>query len=148
MKILSNNKKAYYDYEVIEEYEAGIMLTGPEVKATKDGRCNLKGSHIHTTENGAWLKESHIAKYSHTSDLNYNPTRERKLLLNMKEIVKIGNQIATKGITCIPLEIYLKNNIIKVKIGICKGKKKHDKRQVLKKKAQDLEIAKSLKRFN
>lgn len=147
MQILSNNKKAYHDYEVVEEYEAGIMLTGGEVKATREGHCNLKGSHISIKDTAAWLKESHIAKYSHANDPDYSPTRARKLLLNKKEMVEIEQQIATKGITCIPLEIYLKNNIIKVKIGICKGRKKHDKREVLKKKAQNLEIEKSLKRF-
>lgn len=147
MQSLAKNKKAYHDYEIVKEYEAGIMLTGSEVKAIRQGRCNLKGSHVDSTETVAWLKESHISKYSHSSDPDYSPTRSRKLLLHKKEIEQIAAQIATKGITCVPLEIYLKNNIIKVKIGICKGRKKYDKREELKKKAQNLEINKSLKRF-
>lgn len=147
MQSLAKNKKAYHDYEIVKEYEAGIMLTGSEVKAVRQGHCNLKGSYIDANETSSWLKESHISRYSHSSDQNYNPTRSRKLLLHKKEIEQIMAQVATKGITCVPLEIYLKNNIIKVKIGICKGRKKYDKREELKKKAQNLEISKSLKRF-
>lgn len=148
MKTLSKNKKAYHDYEILSDYEAGIMLNGPEVKAIKQGSCNLKGSYIECNENAAYIKDMHVSKYANSHTEEHNPIRKRKLLLHKNEIAKIEAKISEKGITAIPLEIYLKKNIIKVKIGICKGKKLYDKRQSLKKRAQTLEIAKSLKRYN
>jgi len=148
MKILSKNKKAYHDYEILTDYEAGLVLQGPEVKSIKEGKCNLKGSYLDCTENAAWIKDMHVSRYSSSHSAEHDPLRKRKLLLHKNEIAKIQGKISEKGITAVPLEIYLKKNIIKVKIGICKGRKLHDKRQVLKKRAQDLEIRKSLKRYN
>lgn len=144
-KTLAKNKKAYHDYEVLNDYEAGIVLLGGEVKATKQGRCNLKGSFINCFNNEAWANEMHISRYKFSNDPDYNPTRKRKLLLHKREISKIHAELKQKGITAIPLEILLKNNKIKVKIGICKGKKLYDKRKDLKKKAQDKEIARAMK---
>lgn len=148
--LLSKNKKAYHDYEILETFEAGIVLRGPEVKSVKGGNVNLKGSFVDTygadDKQEIWLNEAHISPYKFASDQNLAPTRKRKILLKKKEIEKIEKELNTKGVTCVPLELYLKKGLIKLKIALVRGKKKHDKRQDLKKKSQDREIARALKK--
>jgi len=147
MKSYAKNKKAYHDYEVLEDFEAGIVLNGDEVKSIKQGQANLKGSFVDTHQDEAFINETHISKYKHSARKEFDPTRKRKLLLKKKEIVKIEQNIKQKGITAIPLELYAKGGLIKLKIGICRGKKLHDKREVLRKRSQDMEIKRQLKRF-
>lgn len=144
---LAKNKKAYHDYEILDTYEAGIALNGDEVKAIKNHQANLKGSFVDTENDEAYINEMHVSRYKFSSRKEYNPTRKRKLLLHKKQILKINQEISQKGITAIPLELYSKNGRVKVKIGICRGKKLHDKRETLKKLAQEMEIKKQLKRF-
>lgn len=146
--MLAQNKKAYHDYHVLDTFEAGFMLSGSEVKAIRQGLCNLKGAFVDVFNGESWANGIHISPYSHSQIKDYNPVRKRKLLLNKREIAKIEQQISEKGVTAVPLEIYLKNNRIKVKIGICRGKKLHDKREDLKRKSQQMEMAKALKRFS
>lgn len=147
VKLLSKNKKAYHDYEVLEKFEAGIKLNGPEVKSARAGNVNLKGGFVDVdAKNEAWLNEVHVSPYRFAHLSNLNPTRKRKLLLKKKEIEKIETAINQKGVTCVPLEIYLKGGLIKIAIGLVRGKKKYDKRSDLKKKAQDLEVARVLKK--
>lgn len=152
-KSLTKNKKAFHDYEILETFEAGIQLNGDEVKSLRAGQANLKGSFIDTTtppnqENPeAYMNDAHISRYSHSSRKDYDPTRKRKLLLHKKESTKIEQQIKQKGITAIPLEMYLKGGLIKVQIGICRGKKLYDKRDALKKRDQNIEIARQLKSY-
>lgn len=144
---LAKNKKAYADYEILESYEAGIVLTGPEVKSAKAHNLNLKGGFVDVDREGViWANEIHISPYKFAHDKNLKPTRKRKLLLHQKEIHKIETALNTQGTTCVPLEMYLKGGLIKLKIALVKGKKKYDRRQELKKKAQDLEVARVLKR--
>lgn len=144
MPSLAQNKKAFHDYIVLDRYEAGIVLTGAEIKSVKNGGANLKGSYI-TIKNGEiWTQNMHISPYKYASDKDFNPLRNRKLLLKKKEILKIASLEHEKGITIIPLAIHLKNNYAKIEIGICKGKKMYDKRNDLKKKSQKLEIDRSL----
>lgn len=144
---LAQNKKAYHDYEVLDKYEAGIMLNGDEVKSIKNGQMNLRGAFVDTFKEEAFLNEAHISRYKNSSRLDYNPTRKRKLLLHKNQILKIEAEMAQKGITVAPLEVYLKNGLIKILIGICRGKKLYDKRETLKKRDQDMEIKRALKKY-
>lgn len=143
----SKNKKAFHDYEILEKYEAGIVLTGEEVKSIRNGQANLKGSFADISGDEAFLNEAHISRYKFSSNKNYNPVRKRKLLLHIKEILKISRVIAQKGVTAIPLEFYGKGHLIKIEIGICRGKKLYDKRETIKKRDQEMEIRKQLKRW-
>lgn len=148
MKVITQNKKALFHYEILEKKEAGIILSGAEVKAVRTNLINLKGGYVSIKNGETFLENVHINKYAFASNPDYDPKKQRKLLLNKKEIEKFALQLNQKGITIIPLEVIIKNNRIKIVIGLCRGKKGHDKREVLKKKAQELEIKKSLKRFS
>lgn len=146
---LARNKKAFADYEILDTYEAGIQLSGPEVKSIRKGNANLKGSYVEFSRNHeAFTRGIHISPYKpaagHQTD--YNPTRKRKLLLNKKEIEKLEKELNTAGVTIVPLDFHLKNNRIKLNIGVCRGKKKHDRRDELKKRAQNIDIRRSLKK--
>ncbi len=144
-KIISKNKKAYFDYEILEKLEAGIILSGHEVKSTKTGHINLKGSYVTISNNEAHLLNSHIAPYRFADLKDYNPTRTRKLLLHRKEINHLIGKSQTKGISLVPLRVYIKNNFIKIEIGIARGKKKYDKREDIKKKEAKRNIQRALK---
>jgi len=143
----SKNKKAYHDYEILETYEAGIVLNGDEVKSIRAHNANLKGAFVDVTKEEAFINEAHISKYKFSSRQVFEPARKRKLILHKKEVDKIEKEIHEKGVTAIPLELYAKGGLIKLKLGICRGKKMFDKRQTLKKKDQNMEIKRQLKRF-
>ncbi len=143
---LAQNKKAYADYEILEKIEAGIVLSGAEVKSTRAGQVNLKGSYIEVDPDGqAYTRNIHISPYKQAPNPDYNPTRRRKLLLHAKEISKLQTQLDTKGVTVVPLDFHLTRNHIKITIGICRGKKKYDRREELKKRDQNIEIKRALK---
>jgi SsrA-binding protein len=142
---LSKNKKAFHDYEILEAFEAGIVLTGEEVKSIRDSQMNLKGSYVEVTNETAFLNEAHVSRYKFSSSKEYNPTRRRKLLLHKKQTLKIDSAISQKGVTAIPLEVYLKKGLIKVSVGICRGKKLYDKRDSLKKRDQKRDIDSAIK---
>ncbi|MBU1018520.1 MAG: SsrA-binding protein SmpB [Patescibacteria group bacterium] len=142
---LCHNKKALHDYEVLEKLVAGIVLKGYEIKALRNNQGNLKGSYISLKSGEAWTKGLHISPYKHASVKDYDPKAPRKLLLTKKEIQKLTSAESQKGTTIVPLDIHLKNNRAKMTIGICRGKKLHDKRADLKKRAQDKEIRQTLK---
>lgn len=147
----AKNKKAFHDYEILEQYEAGIALNGDEVKSIKKGQCNLKGGFIDVTPNAenqqAYLNDVHVSRYKNSGRAEHNPTRKRKLLLHKREIITIFTAISQKGVTAIPLELYAKKGLIKLKIGICRGKKLYDKRASIKKREQELEIRRQLKKY-
>ncbi|PIR55099.1 SsrA-binding protein [Candidatus Peregrinibacteria bacterium CG10_big_fil_rev_8_21_14_0_10_36_19] len=145
MTSYSKNKKAYHDYEILEEFEAGIALNGDEVKAIKESQANLKGAFIDVTNDEAFLNEAHVSRYKNSARKEHDPTRKRKLLLQKKQIHKIEKEISQKGVTAVPLELYSKGGLIKLKLGICRGKKLHDKREVLKKRSQEKEIRQQVK---
>ncbi|MDD3481012.1 MAG: SsrA-binding protein SmpB [Patescibacteria group bacterium] len=132
----ARNKKAYFSYEILEEYEAGIALLGAEVKSIRSGNISLKEAFATIRGNAIWLTNAHIAKYKSASLDSYDPVRSRKLLLSRSEIDKIIGKVAPKGITLVPLSVYDKKGKIKVKIGVGRGKKLHDKRET--KKKQDI----------
>ena len=141
-KIISKNRKAYFDYEVIDEYVAGIVLVGTEVKSIKSNKVSLLGSFCFIENNEIFIKSMDISVNKETSHtLNHNPTRERKLLMKKKEIVKLHESITQKGLTVVPLEIFLTDSgFIKIKIGLVKGKKLYDKRESLKAKDLDRDL--------
>lgn len=145
--MLAQNKKAFVDYEILEKIEAGVVLSGPEVKSVRLGHANLKGSFVEITNGEAFTRNIHISAYKHAPNPAYNPDQRRKLLLSRTQIIKLQKELDTKGTTIIPLDLHLSHNYIKMTIGICTAKKKWDRRNELKKKAQNLEIRRTLKRY-
>ncbi|MDD5731337.1 MAG: SsrA-binding protein SmpB [Patescibacteria group bacterium] len=130
----ASNKKAFHDYTISDTLEVGIKLTGPEVKSVKSGSLSLKESFV-TIENGElWIKNLHISPYKFANNVDYKPTRDRKLLANKKEIASLYGATKEKGMTIVPTKTYLKNGIIKLEIGLAKSKKKWDKREDIKKR--------------
>lgn len=149
MPKITTNKKALHDYQVLEKLEAGIVLSGPEVKSVKAGQINLKGSYISIDNNSeVWLVNTHIPPYkpAAASQTNYQPTRRRKLLLQKKEIDYLRGKSKEKGLTILPISVYTKGSLIKLEIGLVRGKKQYDKRVTIKKREIDREIRRKLKR--
>ena len=132
IKILSDNRSAGHNYHLLERYEAGLVLTGTEVKAAKTGKIQLKESYAEVSEDEAWLMNAHISEYSHGNIMNHVPVRKRKLLLHRSEIEKLRGETREKGLTLIPTKLYLKGGRIKIEIAVAKGKKLHDKREAIK----------------
>ncbi len=143
---LAHNRYAFHQYEVLEKIEAGIVLTGAEVKSVRNHDISIKPAYASIEGNQVILKNCHIAPYKLANDPLYNPERYRQLLLNHKQITFLDSQIRENGLTLIPLSVYLKKGRIKVELGLCRGKKLHDKRQDLKKKAQTREIERHFRR--
>jgi SsrA-binding protein len=132
IKILSDNRSAGHDYFLSDRYEAGLVLTGTEVKSAKTGKIQLKESYVDISEDEAWLMNAHISEYSHGNLMNHVPVRKRKLLLHRSEIEKLRVETREKGLTIVPTKLYLKTGKIKVEIAVGKGKKFHDKREAVK----------------
>lgn len=145
-KILSDNRQASYNYHLFERYEAGLVLSGTEVKAAKGGRVQLKESFAEVVGNEAWLLNAHISEYSHGNRENHEPVRRRKLLLHRQEIDKLLGKTREKGLTLVPTRMYLKNGRIKVEIAVGKGKKLHDKRETIRKREMDAEARAAMNR--
>ncbi len=150
---LAINKRANFDYEILDKYEAGLVLFGHEVKSVRAGNAGLKGSYISlkNTKKGelpeAYLIKAHIPLYKYASTVDdYDPERERKLLLNKKEILRLTSKKKEQGLTLVPLKIYTKNSFLKLEFGIGKGKKKYDKRESIKKRDVDKKIRTLTKR--
>lgn len=129
IKVLSDNRHAGHNYHLLERLEAGLALTGTEVKSAKSGKIQLKDSFAEVDRNEAWLMNAHISQYSHGNRENHEPTRRRKLLLHRAEIEKLLEKTREKGLTLIPTKMYLKNGRIKLELAVAKGKKLHDKRE-------------------
>ena len=141
LKIISNNRKARFNYFFKEFFEAGIVLQGSEVKSLRDGKANISESYAFDNKGEIFLVNSHIPSYKESSYNNHNPTRNRKLLLNKKEINKLIGRINREGFTLIPTKLYFKKGKAKIEIAVAKGKKQYDKRQVKKKRDWDREKA-------
>lgn len=129
IRVLNDNRYAGHEYFLLDRYEAGVVLTGTEVKAAKTGKIQLKDSFAEISEGEAWLHNAHISEYSHGNRENHYPVRKRKLLLHREEIEKLTGKTREKGLTLIPTRLYLKNGRIKLEIALAKGKKFHDKRE-------------------
>lgn len=145
IKLIANNKKAYHDYFIDETYEAGISLAGTEVKSVRMGKCSVKEAFIKVEKGEVYVYGMHISPYEKGNIFNKDPLRVRKLLLHRSEINKIGGKIAEKGYTMVPLKVYLKGSLVKVEIGLARGKKLYDKRQDIAKKDQRREAEKEFK---
>jgi len=139
IKVLSDNRQAGHNYHLLERFEAGVALTGTEVKAAKSGRIQLKDAYADVEGNEAWLMNAHISQYSHGNRENHEPTRRRKLLLHRQEIDKLLGKTREQGLTLIPTKMYLKNGHIKVELAVAKGKKLHDKRETERKREMEAE---------
>jgi SsrA-binding protein len=144
--ILSDNRQASHNYQLLERYEAGLALTGTEVKAAKSGKIQLKDSFAEVIGNEAWLLNAHISQYSHGNRENHEPTRRRKLLLHRNEIDKLLGKTREKGLTLIPTKLYLKNGRIKCELAVGKGKKLHDKRASERQKETQAEARAAMNR--
>ena len=131
---IATNRKARHDYHVVDSFEAGIALVGTEVKSLRDKQIALKDSFIDVVNGQMYLKNAHIAPYAHGNQFNHDPERDRKLLMHKHEIIKLGAQVAEKGMTLIPLKLYFTRGKAKVQVGLCKGKDHADKRHTLKAK--------------
>ena len=139
-KIICQNKKAYHDYFVEETFEAGIVLVGTEVKSLRVGKAQLVDSYAVFHGEELFLLNAHISPYSHAARDNHDPTRSRKLLLHKKELQRLMGKVNEKGLSLVPLKLYFKNGKVKVAIGLVKGKKLHDKREVMKQKAMNKDV--------
>ena len=144
-KLIASNKKAYHDYFVLQKLEAGIELTGTEVKSLRDGKANIKDSYVIFKGGEAFLFNAHISPYSHGNLQNHEPERPRKLLLHKREIEKLHVQIVEKGLTIVPLRLYFKRSRVKVEIAVVRGKKQYDKRETEKRREADREAAAAMK---
>ena len=145
IRLIANNKKAYHDYFIEDTYEAGIELAGTEVKSLRMGRCSIKESYIQIEKGEVFVYGMHISPYEKGNIFNKDPLRVRKLLLHDYEIRKLQNQIKEKGYTLVPLQVYFKNSLVKVEIGLARGKKLYDKRQDIAKKDQRREAQRDFK---
>lgn len=145
IKLIANNKKAYYDYFIEDKYEAGIALVGTEVKSLRTGKCSIKESFMKIENNEMFIYGMHISPYEKGNIFNKDPLRVRKLLLHKYQIGKISGQLAQQGYTLVPLQVYFKGRLVKLEIGIAKGKKLYDKRQDIAKKDMRRETEREFK---
>ena len=144
-RLVANNKKAYHDYFIEEKYEAGISLAGTEVKSLRMGKCSIKEAFIRLERGEVFISGMHISPYEKGNIFNKDPLRVRKLLLHRSEINKMEGKIAEKGFTLVPLRVYFKGSLVKVEIGVAKGKKLYDKRQDIAKKDMKREAEREFK---
>jgi len=144
-KPLATNRKAWHDYFIDERYEAGISLTGTEVKALREGRANLQDSFARIENNEVILRQCHISPYSHGGRENHDPLRPRKLLLRREEINRLIGRLQQRGLTLVPLQFYLKQGRVKVELGLARGKQRGDKRESLRRKVAEREVERAMK---
>jgi SsrA-binding protein len=145
-KVISQNSKARYEYLIIESYECGIVLTGTEIKSIRAGRVNFKDSYASIEKGELWLYSLHIAPYENGSYYNHKPERDRKLLMTKREIIRLNSKVREKGLTIVPLSIYLKNNRwAKLEIALAKGKTAHDKREDIAERDAKRSISRSMR---
>ena len=146
IKVIANNKKARFEYIIIDKYEAGVSLLGTEVKSLRDGKCSIQEGYIIEQNGELFLKNVNISEYKHGNINNHKPLRLRKLLLHKKEIYKIIKSIKEKGITVIPTKIYFKGSLVKIEVAVCKGKKLYDKRETIKDRENKKNIEREMKK--
>ena len=145
-KDVAVNRRAYHDYFIDEKYEAGVMLTGTEIKSVRGGRTNLRDGYVRIDGNEAWLENVHISPYAQGNVMNQEPVRPRKLLLHRKEISSLIGKVKQKGYTLIPLRVYIARNRAKVEIGLARGKRQYDKRASIAEREAKREIERAVRR--
>ena len=147
-KLIANNKKAYHDYFILEKYEAGLVLHGTEVKSLRMGKCSIKEAFIRVEDGEMYIYGMHISPYEKGNIFNKDPLRVRKLLLHKSEINKLIGKTKEKGMAIVPLKVYFKGSLVKMQIGLARGKKLYDKRETIAKKDQKREAQREFKAFN
>lgn len=148
IKIIADNKKAFFNYELLEHFEAGIVLKGAEIKALREGKISLQESYIRVINGELFLLQAHINEYSHSNDKEYDPVRNRKLLMHKKEINKLSVKVEAKGLTLVPVKAYFKNGFVKLDVALARGKNAPDKRNVVKEREQKIEVSRAMKYRN
>lgn len=143
-KTVARNRKARHEYEILDTYEAGLVLKGPEVKSLRDGAVSFQDSFARVENGEVWLHSLHISPYEQANRFNVDPVRPRRLLLNRQEIRQLAVKTEEKGLTLVPLEIYFKRGFAKVELAVGRGKKLHDKRETLKRRQQDREARRAM----
>jgi SsrA-binding protein len=146
IKTVATNRKAYHNYHIGESIEAGIALTGTEIKSIREGRVSLGDAYVRPENGELWLVNAHIARYEAGSYMSHEPTRKRKLLLHRKQIDQLASEVAQKGLTAVPVKLYLKDSLAKVAISLAKGKKLYDKRETITRREVEREIGRRLKK--
>jgi SsrA-binding protein len=146
VKDVAVNRRAYHDYFIDEKYEAGVMLSGTEIKSVRSGRANLRDGFVRIDNNEAWLENVHISPYAQGNVMNQEPVRPRKLLLHRKEISSLIGKVKQKGYTLIPLRVYIARNRAKVEIGLARGKRQYDKREAIAARDAKREIERAMRR--
>jgi SsrA-binding protein len=146
IKVVATNRKAHHDYNILETYEAGIALLGSEIKSVRDNRVSLGEAYVKADGDELWLVGAHIARYEAASYMSHEPTRPRKLLMHRKEIRILLGKLAEKGLTLVPLRMYIKERTAKLEVGLGRGKKLYDKRETIMRRETDREIERTLKR--
>lgn len=147
-KLVAENRKAFHDYHILEKLEAGLVLSGTEIKSARQGKVQLRDSYAGVEGGEAWLMNSHFSPYSHGNIWNHEPTKKRKLLLHRREIDKLASKVKEKGLALIPLKLYLKNGLLKCEVGVCKGKKSHDKREAEQKRDVEMQARQAMSQRN
>ena len=145
-KDVAVNRRAYHDYFIDEKYEAGVMLTGTEIKSVRNGRANLRDGYVRIENNEAWLENVHISPYAQGNVMNQEPVRPRKLLLHRKEISSLIGKVKQKGYTLVPLRVYITRNRAKVEVGLARGKRQYDKREAIAARDAKREIERAMRR--
>ena len=148
LKMVAENRKARHDYEIMDRMEAGLVLLGTEVKSARQGRVNLKDSYVSTRGGELFLVQCHISPYTHSSFDNHDPHRERKLLMHKQEMRRLIGKITERGLTLIPLRVYFRKGLLKVELGLAKGRKSHDRRAVVREREQKRDVEAQLKERN
>ncbi|HET7839907.1 MAG TPA: SsrA-binding protein SmpB [Rectinemataceae bacterium] len=148
VKVVALNRRARFDYAVDETFECGIVLEGTEVKSVKDNRISFPDAFAEVRDGAVWLRNFHISQYAFSSLFNHDPDRLKKLLLHAQEIKRIDRRVREKGYTLVPLSVYLKHGLVKIELGLAKGKKQYDKRSDIKERELDREMRRGLRRRN
>ncbi len=148
IKTLATNRKAYHNFHIQDSVEAGIVLTGTEIKSIRAGRVNLGDAYVRPEGGELWLVNAHIARYEASSYLSHEPRRPRKLLLHRKQIDSITSKVLEKGFTLVPVKLYIKDSIAKVEVALAKGKKLYDKREAITRRETEREIGRAMRRQN
>ena len=146
IKTVASNRKAYHNYHIQDSIEAGIVLTGTEIKSIRAGRVSLGDAYVKPEGRELWLLNAHIARYEASSYLSHTPTRPRKLLLHRKQIDNLSSKVLERGFTLVPLKLYIKDSTVKVEIALAKGKKLYDKRESIIRRETEREIGRAIKR--
>jgi len=144
-KIVASNRRARHDYEILDTFEAGLALVGPEVKSLRNGKASLSDGYAFIRRGEVFLANVHIGPYEQASRENVEPRRERKLLLHRAEIDRLAAKVAERGLTLIPLRLYFRNGRAKVEIGLCRGKRRHDKREAIRERESDRDLQRALR---